>query len=339
MINLISDTVTKPTKLMLEAMMNAQVGDDVFGEDPTVNALEIKAASMFGKEAALFCPSGTMTNQLAIKVNTNPLEEIICDHTSHIFQYETGAYAMLSNVVINPISSDDGKLKAEVVAQNIKHTYDWLPFTSMLSVENSANRAGGNYYSLDELISLKKEADQYNLAYHLDGARLFNVLVETGDQPKEIGSLFETISICLSKGLGAPVGSLLLGTKEKIKRARRYRKSFGGGMRQSGFLAAAGIYALDHHVDRLKDDNNKATSCANVLGQCSWVKGMKPVKTNIVIFQTNDDFPGIHAVELLKSKGVNCSSFGHNMIRFVFHLDITDQMMGELESHLKSLAS
>jgi threonine aldolase len=323
---------------MLEAMMAAEVGDDVFGEDPTVIALENKAALMFGKEAALFCPSGTMTNQLAIKVNTNPLEEIICDYSAHIFQYETGAYAMLSNVVINPLPSDDGKLLPDVVEKNIKHTYDWLPFTKMLAVENSANRAGGNYYTLDELKTLKSVADKHDLAYHLDGARLFNVLVETGDATSEIGALFDTISICLSKGLGAPVGSLLLGTKEKIKRARRYRKSFGGGMRQVGFLAAAGIFALDNNISRLKEDNLKAKQCAQALKRCSWVKGMKDVKTNIVIFQTNDDFPGIKAVDILKSKGINCSAFGHNMIRFVFHLDILDSMMEDLEKNLLTLA-
>jgi threonine aldolase len=337
MINLISDTVTKPTKEMLEYMMAAEVGDDVFGEDPTINKLEEKAASLFGKEAALFCPSGTMTNQLAIKINTLPLEEVICDNTAHIYQYEAGAYAFHSGVAVNPIISEDGKLIPSVVDSQIKTTYDWLPHTTMLAVENSCNRAGGNYYTLEEMKNLHAVAKKHNLVYHLDGARLFNVLVETGDTTKEIGNLFDTISICLSKGLGAPVGSLLLGTKEKIKSARRFRKAFGGGMRQAGFLAAAGIYALDHHVDRLKEDHQKATYIENVLNKTPWVKSIKPVKTNIIIFQTEDDLPASEVVQKLKAKGVNCSAFGNNLIRFVFHLDITEQMMPSLEKEIITL--
>ncbi len=337
MINLISDTVTKPTKEMLEYMMAAEVGDDVFGEDPSINKLEDKAASLFGKEAALFCPSGTMTNQLAIKINTLPLEEVICDNTAHIYQYEAGAYAFHSGVAVNPIISEDGKLIPSIVDSQIKTTYDWLPHTTMLAVENSCNRAGGNYYTLEEMKNLYAVAKKHNLVYHLDGARLFNVLVETGDTTKEIGNLFDTISICLSKGLGAPVGSLLLGTKEKIKSARRFRKAFGGGMRQAGFLAAAGIYALDHHIDRLKEDHQKATYIENVLNKTPWVKSIKPVKTNIIIFQTEDDLPASEVVQKLKAKGVNCSAFGNNLIRFVFHLDITEQMMPSLEKEIITL--
>jgi threonine aldolase len=336
-INLISDTVTKPTQEMLEFMFSAEVGDDVFGEDPTVNKLENKAAAMFGKEAALFCPSGTMTNQLAIKINTQPLEEVICDNTAHIYQYEAGAYAFHSGVAVNPIPSDDGKLKPEIVDNQVKTTYDWLPHTKMLAIENSCNRAGGNFYTLGEMSALEKIARKHHLIYHLDGARIFNVIAETGITTESVGGLFDTISVCLSKGLGAPVGSLLLGTKEKIKSARRYRKAFGGGMRQAGYLAAAGIYALDHHVSRLKEDHAKANFIASVLQSLNWVKDIKPVKTNIIIFQTADDLPAIEVVNLLKAKNINCSAFGQNLIRFVFHLDIKDQMMPVLEQNLKSI--
>ena len=337
LINLISDTVTKPTKDMLLHMMAAQVGDDVFGEDPTVNTLEEKAASMFGKEAALFCPSGTMTNQLAIKVNTNPLEEVICDHTAHIYQYEAGAYAFHSGVAVNPIVSTDGKLLPHIVDSQIKTTYDWLPHTTMLAIENSCNRAGGNFYTLDEMKALHHVAKKHQLIYHLDGARLFNVLVETGCTTNEVGVLFDTISICLSKGLGAPVGSLLLGDKAKIKMARRFRKAFGGGMRQAGFLAAAGIYALDHHLQRLKEDHLKAEHTATLLATLPWVKDIKPVKTNIIIFQSQDDMPATKVVEKLKEKNINCSAFGQNLIRFVFHLDVTDDMMPRLDKALSQL--
>lgn len=336
-INLISDTVTKPTPQMLEYMFSAEVGDDVFGEDPTVNALENKAASMFNKEAALFCPSGTMTNQLAIKINTQPLEEVICDHTAHIYQYEAGAYAFHSGVAVNPILSEDGKLKPEIVDSQIKTTYDWLPHTIMLAIENSCNRAGGNFYTLGEMKALENIARKHKLIYHLDGARIFNVIAETGIKTEELGSLFDTISVCLSKGLGAPVGSLLLGTKENIKSARRFRKAFGGGMRQAGYLAAAGIYALDHHVARLTEDHKKAKHIASLLHNLNWVNDIKPVKTNIIIFQTANDLPATEVVNQLKSKNINCSAFGHNLIRFVFHLDIQDQMIPELEQHLKSV--
>jgi threonine aldolase len=315
-------------------MFAAEVGDDVFGEDPTVNLLEEKAASMFNKEAALFCPSGTMTNQLAIKINTHPLEEVICDHTAHIYQYEAGAYAFHSGVALNPILSNDGKLRPEVVDTQIKTTYDWLPHTTMLAIENSCNRAGGNYYTLTEMLALQEVAKKHHLIYHLDGARLFNVLVETEDSTISIGNLFDTISICLSKGLGAPVGSLLLGPKEKIKSARRFRKAFGGGMRQAGYLAAAGIYALNNHVKRLKKDHEKAKHIESILAKTSWVKEIKPVKTNIIIFQSQDNLPAAYVVEQLKLKNINSSAFGQNLIRFVFHLDIDDDMIAVLEKEL-----
>ena len=255
MINLISDTVTMPTPKMLEAMMEAKVGDDVFREDPTINALEAKAAAMFGKESALFCPSGTMTNQIAIKTHTKPLDEVICHEYSHIYQYETGGYSFNSGVAISLLKGDFGKITAQQIKDAVKPDYDWLPKSKLVVVENTCNKGGGSYYKLDELTPIYKACKSKRLKLHLDGARLFNALVETNETTLSHGVLFDSISICLSKGLGAPVGSLLIGNKDFIKQARRYRKVMGGGMRQAGFLAAAGIYALDNHIQRLKIDN------------------------------------------------------------------------------------
>ena len=246
MINLMSDTVTKPTLDMLKHMFTAEVGDDVFGEDPSVNELQDRVAKLFGKESALFCPSGTMTNQIAIKVHTQALDEVICDHYSHIYQYETGGYAFNSGVAINLIEGQYGKVTADQVDKAVKPAYDWLPSTRLVVLENSCNKGGGSYYIKDEMMEIRTICDKHSLKLHLDGARLFNVLVETGDHPNDIGSIFDSISICMSKGLGAPVGSLLIGNAADIKMARRYRKVMGGGMRQAGYLAKACSYALDH---------------------------------------------------------------------------------------------
>ena len=336
LINLISDTVTKPVPEMLEAMMQAEVGDDVFGDDPTINALEKKAASMFGHEAALFCSSGTLSNQIAIRLNTQPLEEIICHKSSHIFWYETAAYAMISNVVINPVDSDDGKLHPDQIAQNQKPLIDWLPHTSMVEIENSCNREGGCYYTYAEMEALSAECKRLNLKFHLDGARIFNVLVETGDQPSDIGPMFDTISVCLSKGLGAPVGSMLISSAENIKKARRIRKSLGGGMRQAGYLAAAGIYALDHHVEKLRNDHAKARHTESLLKSLPYISSIKPVFTNIVIFDLAAQISTTHFLDYLKSNGILATAFGPKTIRFVFHLDIKDSMMPHLEKCLKS---
>ena len=241
-INLISDTVTKPTPAMLQAMMAAEVGDDVFGEDPTVNALEKKGAALFGKEAAIFCPSGTMTNQIAIKCHTQPLDEVICDHYSHVYQYETGGYAYNSGVGINLIAGINGKITASQIDAAIKPIHDWLPLSKLVVLENTANKGGGSYYTLEEVRPIAALCREKGLSLHLDGARLFNALVETGETTQAWGNQFESISICLSKGLGAPVGSLLIGNQAFIKKARRVRKVMGGGMRQAGYLAAAGNF-------------------------------------------------------------------------------------------------
>lgn len=331
MINLLSDTVTKPTKAMLGAMFSAPVGDDVFGEDPSINALQDRVAKMFNKEAALFCPSGTMTNQIAIKCHTQPLDEIICDHYSHVYQYETGGYAFNSGVAVNLIHGENGKINATQVENAIKDDFDWLPKTSLVVLENSCNKGGGSYYTLDEISPIKEVCERHGLALHLDGARLFNVLVETGESTQSIGDQFDSVSICMSKGLGAPVGSLLIGNKDFIKQARRFRKVMGGGMRQAGYLAAACNYALDHHIDRLKIDNDRAKSIAEVLRNLDYVSGVRPVKTNILIFDLKIKNGAAAYIEKLKENGILAAAFGPETIRFVTHLDITNEMIEKVK--------
>lgn len=327
MINLISDTVTKPSAAMLEAMMNAQVGDDVFGEDPTVNALEAKAAQMFGYEAALFCPSGTMTNQIAIKVHTQPLDEVICDELSHIYKAEVGGYAFNSGIAVQLIAGNNGKITAPQVAAAIKGDFDWLPKSSLVVLENTTNIGGGNYYTVEEIEPIRKLCTEKGLKLHLDGARLFNALVETGETTAAVGAVFDSISICLSKGLGAPVGSLLIGNQIFIKKARRVRKAMGGGMRQAGFLAAAGIFALDNNINRLKIDHQNAQLLGDTLAKCTYVENIRPIKTNIVIFDVKSPNTATSFLAYLKEKGINASAFGPQTIRFVTHLDVSTSMI------------
>ena len=335
MIQLISDTVTKPAEAMKMAMMNAPVGDDVFREDPTVNALEEKVADMFGKEAALYCPSGTMTNQIAIKVHTNPLDELICEVNSHVYQYETGGYGFNSGIGIQLLEGDRGRLSADQVERAIRPLYDWLPKSKLVVLENSGNRAGGSYYTLDQIRPISELCRKSGLAIHLDGARLFNVLVETKETTKEYGKYFDSISICLSKGLGAPIGSVLTGNKEFITEARRFRKVMGGGMRQAGYIAAAGIYALDNHVSRLKEDNDKAKALGKVLQDLNYVVNLRPVETNIVIFDIVDTIDASLFLDYLKANGISASSFGPQTIRFVTHLDVTNEMIQKTIETLK----
>lgn len=333
MINLISDTVTKPTQAMLKAMFDAKVGDDVFKQDPTVNQLEEKAATMFGKKSALFCPSGTMTNQIAIKCHTQPLDEMICDHYSHVYQYETGGYAFNSGIAVNLIQGEHGKINADQIKKAIKEQYDWLPTSKLVVLENSCNKGGGSYYTLDEISHIQKLCKEAGLILHLDGARLFNVLVETGESTHNVGDHFDSISICLSKGLGAPVGSLLIGDAAMIKQARRYRKVMGGGMRQAGYLAAAGIYALEHHIDRLKQDNDMAKQLSKTLNDMSYVSKVRPVHTNIVIFDL-EDWTADQFLEKLTSKGIAASAFGPKTVRFVTHLDVSS---ADIEATIQAL--
>jgi threonine aldolase len=319
-VNLISDTVTQPTAPMLDAMFRARTGDDVFKEDPTVNALEEKCAAMFGHEAALFCPSGTMTNQIAIKVHTRPLDEVICDEMSHIFQYEVGGYAFHSGVGINLLRGEHGLVTADMVQAAIKPRYDWLPISRLVVLENTCNKGGGSYYELDTIKAIRKLCQERDLRLHLDGARIFNALVATGDTALAIGREFDSISICLSKGLGAPVGSVLIGERDFISEARRVRKAMGGGMRQAGYLAAAGIYALNHHIDRLADDHLHARQLADSLAALPGVGYIRPVQTNIVIFDVQQ--PAEIILSQLAGKGIKAAAFGPKTIRLVTHLDV-----------------
>ncbi|MFK8105241.1 MAG: low specificity L-threonine aldolase [Saprospiraceae bacterium] len=339
MINLISDTVTKPTPAMLAAMMSAEVGDDVFREDPTVNALEAKAATLFGKAAALFCPSGTMTNQIAIQGHTKALDEMICDEYSHVYQYEGGGYSFNARVAVNLIKGQHGKITASQIEAAIKPLYDWLPESKLVVLENTCNKGGGSYYQLSEIAPIRDLCKERGLRLHLDGARLFNALVETQETTLAYGAMFDSISICLSKGLGAPIGSLLIGDAEFIRQARRLRKVMGGGMRQAGFLAAAGIYALDHHVDRLKEDNDHAKRLGEKLASLSYVENVRPVKTNIVIFDVATSMTAASFLEKLAAHGIQAAPFGPQTVRFVTHLDFTPAMLEQVIEILPSLGN
>ena len=336
-IDLRSDTVTKPTKAMMDAMMSAPVGDDVFNEDPTILALEKKSAILFNKEAALFCPSGTMTNQIAIRCHTQLGDELLCDVNSHIYNYEGGGISSNSGVQAKLLQGDRGRITAKHIEDNINADYDWLTRTSLVCLENTVNRAGGSYYDLNTIKQIKQICNNHKLPLHLDGARIFNALVETDDSTSDIGKEFDSVSICLSKGLGAPVGSLLLGTSDFIKKARRVRKAFGGGMRQAGFLAAAGIYALDNNIERLKEDHTRAKEIGNVLSALPYVESVLPVDTNIVIFNLTDKYTAVSFEEALKPHGIKLAAFGKQTIRFVTHLDFTDDMLTKTIEILKKL--
>jgi threonine aldolase len=338
MINLISDTVTRPTSGMLRAMWAAEVGDDVFREDPTVNALEEKSAALFGHEAALFCPSGTMTNQIALNVHTRPLDEVICDVMSHIYQYEVGGYAFHSGLAVNLLHSQHGILNAAQIEAAIKPEQDWLPKSRLVVIENTCNKGGGTCYDLAGIRSIRQMCNRSGLILHMDGARIFNALIETGDSPLDIGREVDSISICLSKGLGAPVGSLLIGNQSFIKEARRVRKAFGGGMRQAGYLAAAGIYALDHQVERLREDHLHARQLAAALAELSWVSDIRPVQTNIVIFDLQEPITPSLMLAYLSDHGVKASAFGPQTLRFVTHLDVSSVMIDQVITILRAFS-
>ena len=334
-IDLRSDTVTRPSPAMLDAMHNAKVGDDVFEEDPTVIALEEKGAALFGKEAALFCPSGTMCNQIAIKVLTQPMNEIICDKNSHIYYYEGGGWAFHSGCSIRFINGDRGRITAQDVLDNINADNVHLPISKLVSVENTHNKGGGSIYDFQTLKDISSVCKKNDLRLHLDGARIFNALTETGTSSVEIGKLFDTVSFCLSKGLGAPVGSLLASTKENIKQARRVRKVMGGGMRQAGYIAAAGLYALENNISRLKQDHQRAKQLATTISLLSYVKEMLPVDTNIVVFTLHDKKDAGKFLVYLSENNIKGVMFGKNTIRFVTHLDIDDSMIEKTISVLK----
>ena len=337
-INLLSDTVTKPTKGMLEAMFNAEVGDDVFGADPTVNALQKQVADLFGMEDALFFPSGTQANQVAIKLHTQPGEQLICDKWAHVYNYEGGGASFNSGVSCRLLDGNRGMFTAEQVKTTISNKEDiHQAITSLVTIENTTNKGGGACWDIDEVKKIKEVCDANNLAFHLDGARLFNALVANNESPKQYGELFDTISICLSKGLGCPVGSLLLGSKEHIKKALRIRKLLGGGMRQVGYLAAAAIYALDNHVERLAEDHTKAKKIADVLESSSLIKKVEPVETNIVIFYTADHIDENDFVQKLAAKDILIIGMGQGKLRIVTHLDFNDEMLERLLKELTNL--
>jgi threonine aldolase len=336
-IDLRSDTFTKPTPMMLEAMMQAEVGDDVFGEDPTVNALEEKTARIFGKEAALYCPSGTMTNQIAIKCHTQPGDEVICDKMSHVYIYEGGGIAFNSACQVKSIEGHLGKVSAAQVRSAINPDDIHRARTRLVSLENTTNRGGGSCYNLDDVAQIKQVCSEHKLALHLDGARIWNAIVAKGENPLQYGELFDSLSVCLSKGLGAPVGSVLIGSKDYIKQARRVRKLFGGAMRQAGYLAAAGIYALDHHVNRLEEDHKHAQQIFELLSSKSFVGEFLPVETNILIFEVLEKYTPKSFAEALRKEGIEVMPISETQVRMVTHLDITSNMMDKLLSSLDQL--
>lgn len=336
-IDLRSDTVTIPTSEMKKAMFNAPVGDDVFGDDPTVNKLESLGAEMFGKEAGLFCPSGVMTNQIAIKINTNTPGELICDELSHIYKYEGGGIGFNAGLATKLIKGNAGQITAEQIEAAINPDDIHFPETQFVSLENTCNKGGGTIYPLSELKKIKALCEEKNLTLHLDGARVFNALVEADYTAKELGEKFDTISVCLSKGLGAPVGSLLLGTKKDIKKARRIRKILGGGMRQAGYLAAAGIYGLENNVDRLKEDHARAKKLETALSQLSYVAKVLPVFTNIIIFEVVESIDFNTIIDTLAANNIKVVAFGPQQIRLVTHLNYTDEMLERTISVLKTI--
>jgi threonine aldolase len=324
-----SDTVTKPTPGMLKAMLNAPVGDDVFEEDPSINRLEAMVASRFGMENAIFCPSGTMTNQIAIKCHTQPGDEVICDENAHIYRYEGGGMAFNSGCSVRLLRGDRGRIRTEQLVDAINPDDPHRPRSSLVALENTSNRGGGSCYSFQEIQRIRDFCNAKGLHLHLDGARLFNALVAKNESPEQYGAVFDSISICLSKSLGAPVGSLLIGKKEFIRKARRVRKVFGGGMRQAGYLAAAGIYALENHVERLAADHEHARLIANALCKKDFVEEIMPVETNIVLFSLKETRTPAEFVESMRSEKVLMFPISSKQVRIVVHLDISREMVNK----------
>ncbi|WP_426060164.1 low-specificity L-threonine aldolase [Hymenobacter sp. B1770] len=337
-VDLRSDTVTRPSPAMLAAMMAAPVGDDVYDEDPTVRRLEETAAARFGLEAGLYCPSGTMTNQIAIKAHTEPLSEVICEQTAHVYLWEVGGIAFHSSASVALLAGNRGRLTAEQVEGAIRPENLHYPTTRLVCLENTHNRGGGSCYSWDDMAAISDVAKRHGLARHLDGARVFNALVATGQRSQDYSQLFDTISVCLSKGLGAPVGSVLLGSADFIKKTKRIRKVMGGGMRQAGYIAAAGLYALENNVERLADDHRRATRLAEVLRQQPYVTDVLNPETNLVIFRLHDSQPAAEFLETLEQQGIRASSFGPQWIRFVTHLDVDDAGIARVEEALQQVA-
>lgn len=337
MIDLRSDTVTRPTPEMLDAMIKAEVGDDVFESDPTVNKFQEKVAQMFGMEAGLFVPSGTMGNQLAIKVLTEPGDEIVIEEKGHIFNYESSAASALSGVQVKTLKGRQGKLSVELLEHTIRGNFDWEPKTKVICVENTTNKGGGVCYSKEELRAIRAFAVKHDLAVHLDGARIWNAMIATGVEPEFFSEIADTISVCFSKGLGAPIGSMLLSSKERIAKARRYRKMWGGGMRQVGLLAAAAEYAVDNHIPLLKDDHRRAREVAEVIAGCSKLSvNMDDLQTNILIFDVLEG-DAATAIKKLEDEGIVMIPFGPKTIRATFYFEIGDEEVNRVKEALKKL--
>jgi threonine aldolase len=326
-IDLRSDTVTRPSPAMLDFMIKAEVGDDVLGDDPTVQKLESVMAKMFGMEDAIFCPSGTMTNQVAVKAHTQPGDEVICDITSHVYKFEAGGMAFNSGCSVRLVNGDLGRMKPGQVLANINPDNVHYPQTRLVIAENTSNMGGGSIYDFHDLEDIGKICKEKNLRFHLDGARLFNALTETTEQPADYGKIFDSVSICFSKGLGAPVGSVLIGNFEFIVKARRIRKVFGGGMRQSGYLAAAALFAFENNLSRLKQDHRRAKDLASFLRKMNFVNEVLPCQTNIVIFSLSNRYSQHQLLDLLKDKGLWAVGFGSDKIRLVTHLDFNDSLL------------
>jgi threonine aldolase len=331
-IELRSDTFTQPTPEMMDAMMHADTGDDVFMEDPTVNLLEKKAAALFGKESALYCPTGTMSNQIAIKVHTQPGDEVICEQQAHVYIYEGGGIAFNSGSQVKAIPGEHGRITANQVLAAINPDDVHKARTSLVCLENTSNRGGGSCYNWEELTRINQVCKSASLQLHLDGARLFNALIATGQTPLQYGELFDSISVCLNKGLGCPIGSILIGSFEFIRKARRIRKVFGGGMRQAGFMAASGLYALDHHINRLHLDHEHAKQIATAFSKKDFTGTIIPVETNIVIFEVKGRFTAKSLTEKLKEFDIHCIAISPTQIRMVTHLDVNSAMITKLVS-------
>ncbi len=338
-IDLRSDTVTRPTKDMLKAIMTAEVGDDVYKEDPTVNKLETKLAEMFGMDEALFFPTGSMANQAGIKLHTQPGEQLICDKWAHVYNYEGGGVSFNSGVSCKLVDGDRGMITAEQVEESINPPdFYHSPLTTLVCLENTTNKGGGACYDLEEIKKIRKVCDRHGLGLHLDGARLFNAIVRNNEDPKTYGKIFDTISVCLSKGLGTPMGSVLLGKKELMKNAIRVRKVLGGGMRQVGFMAAAGIYALDNHLEQLSRDNERATRIATILEDLDYIGKVEPVETNIVIFYLKDTSTEFEFMKQLSQNNIRISNMGQGKLRIVTHLDYTEEMHLHFKEVLQSIS-
>ena len=335
-IDLRSDTVTKPTKGMLQAIMNAEVGDDVYKEDPTVNKLEKYVANLFGMDEALFFPTGSMANQAAIKLHTQPAEQLICDKWAHVFNYEGGGASFNSGVSCKLVDGHRGMITAKQVEENINPPdFYHSPLTTLVCLENTTNKGGGACYDFEEIKKIRSVCDKHNLGLHLDGARLMNAIVAKKENPKDYGNVFDTLTICLSKGMGTPLGTVLLGKKELMNNAMRVRKVLGGGMRQIGFMAAAGLYAFENHIERLEEDHKKASEIATILSEQSYVKEVEPTETNIVIFYLQENLSEETFMNDLQSQDIIISNMGQGKLRIVTHLDYTDDMHNHFLEVLK----